>query len=48
MIFLGFYQDVELRLGSRVIQARTHPSLVLTPGQQVGVAIDPSSWTACQ
>ena len=48
VIFLGFYQDVELRLGSRVIQARTHPSLVLTPGQQVGVAIDPSSWTACQ
>ena len=48
VIFLGFYQDVEVRVGSRVIQARVHPSLALTPGQRVGVTIDASCWIPCR
>jgi iron(III) transport system ATP-binding protein len=48
VIFLGFYQDVELRIGGRVIQARLHPSVILSPGQHVGVAIDPACWIPCR
>ena len=48
VIFLGFYQDVELRIQGRLLQARTHPSLILTAGQQVGVSINPDCWIPCR
>lgn len=48
VIFLGFYQDVEVRIGDRLLQARAHPSLPLAPGQVVGVDIDPACWVACR
>jgi iron(III) transport system ATP-binding protein len=47
-IFLGFHQDVELRVNDSVIQARLHPSMRLQPGMKVFVQVDKSRCVVCR
>ncbi len=47
-IFLGFHQDVELRIGETLLQARLHPSLRVESGTTVFVQIDPERCVVCQ
>jgi len=47
-IFLGFHQDVELRIGEVLLQARLHPSLRVESGVNVYVQIDPDRCVVCQ
>ena len=45
--FLGFHQDVELRLGGALLQARLHPSLKIETGMKVHVQIDGAQCVVC-
>jgi iron(III) transport system ATP-binding protein len=45
--FLGFHQDVELRLGGALLQARLHPSLKIETGMKVHVQIDGTQCVVC-
>lgn len=45
--FLGFHQDVELRMGRGLLQARLHPSLKVEPGTRVHVQIDGDKCIVC-
>jgi iron(III) transport system ATP-binding protein len=45
--FLGFHQDVELRLGGSLLQARLHPSLRIEAGMTVHVQIDGAQCVVC-
>jgi iron(III) transport system ATP-binding protein len=47
-VFLGHYQDVELRIGGTLLLARLHPSLQLEPGMKVSVTVDPERCILCQ
>lgn len=46
-VFLGFYQDVELRCGGMSIVVRTHPLLEIKPGMNVYLQIDPNQCVLC-
>ena len=45
--FLGFHQDIELRLGGQLIQARLHPSLRIDASMKVYVQIDGEHCVVC-
>lgn len=47
-VFLGFYQDLALRVGGATLLARTHPSVQANPGATVFVTIDPACCVVCQ
>jgi iron(III) transport system ATP-binding protein len=47
-IFLGFCQDVELKLNGALLQARVHPSLNLQAGARVRASIDPTGCAVCR
>jgi iron(III) transport system ATP-binding protein len=47
-IFLGFCQDVELKLNGALLQARAHPSLHLQAGAKVYASIDPAGCAICR
>ncbi|MFM9972298.1 MAG: ABC transporter ATP-binding protein [Burkholderiales bacterium] len=47
-VFLGFYQDLLLRIGDATLLARTHPSVHASPGTAVTVSIDPASCVVCR
>lgn len=47
-IFYGFYQTVEIRVGSERLQARIDPMLNLAPGTKVFLSADPERCIVCR
>lgn len=45
-VFLGEYTDFQLKIGSKMLQVRVHPSLRLTSGHKVFLQMDPDKCIA--